>query len=144
MCSTPGLLASEAGTAGNMKSGCFTAVGSTGGGVRRAQPAITAATITTATTVAPRRSRRKSTDINDILLPVSRNALTAFLGRGRGQAFDEPARHVRFDDDATVGGNVADDAGDAIQAGDLLAGGNPSSVGGGGDASRVERPPGRP
>src|SRR5688572_29410730 len=44
-----------------------------------------------------------------------------FLGAGRRQSLDEAARHVGLDHDASVGGDVADDAGDPVQARDLLA-----------------------
>src|SRR5688572_26425058 len=53
----------------------------------------------------------------------SSNALRriAWLRGRHGQPFDESPRDVRFDDDAPVGGHVADHAGDAVEAGNLLA-----------------------
>src|SRR5688572_29552604 len=129
MCSAPGAFVKAAGTTGYMKSGCLTAVGRAGGGMRRAQPAAIASSSTVATS-ATWTGRLESARINDI-----------FLRRRRGEPLDEPPRDVGLDDDPPVGLHMADHAGDPVQACNLLSIEVLAAVEGNRDPPRVEREP---
>src|SRR5690349_8534784 len=97
-----------------MKSG-YLSVGGNGGAVFIAQPAISisANTPTHRVTAAPVLLPPSN------LLPTSHFQLpTSFVHHRK--TLDESARNVRLDDDSSVGGDVADDARDAIQTANLL------------------------
>src|SRR6186997_2398698 len=107
-----------------MKSGYLSAAGVAGGGTVRAPHAATTRANPTASALLR---------INTILL--------CLLWRGSRQALDESSRHICLDDDLAVGRDVADDAGNAIQARDLLPVEVGPAVEGNRNAAGVQRQP---
>src|SRR4051794_34819426 len=75
-------------------------------------------------------------------VPYTLRMPIAFRRGCHGQTLDEAARHVSFDDDLAIGGNVADHPRDAVEPRDLLPVEVGRGVKGDGDATRVERHPG--
>src|SRR6188474_3042481 len=106
-----------------MKSGYLSAVATAGGGIVRAPQAAAIRAIPTASALIR---------INSIL-----------LRRGGRQTLDEPPGHIGLDDNLAVRSDVAHDAGDAVQARDLLPIEVRPAVEGNRNAARIERKLGR-
>src|SRR4051812_40584754 len=103
-----------------MNSAYFGAVGSAGG-------ALAAQAVTTAATASARMIRLVR--------------IIDFLRRRRRQSLDEAPRHIGLDHHPAIGGDVADDARDAVEPGDLLAIEFLLAVKGDRNPARVEREP---